>query len=46
MAKVICYNMLDDGLIVAVAIYPKNERENPSKAQTNKLAKSKSKAKK
>lgn len=45
-ARVIYYNMLDDGLIVAVAIYPKNERENLSKAQTGKLAKSKAKAKK
>lgn len=42
-ARVIYYNMLDDGLIVAVAIYPKNERENLSKAQTGKLAKSKAK---
>lgn len=40
-ARVIYYNMLDDGLIVAVAIYPKNERENLSKAQTGKLAKAK-----
>ena len=40
-ARVIYYNMLDDGLIVAVAIYPKNERENLSRSETNKLAKSK-----
>ncbi len=44
--RVIYYNMLDDGLIVAVAIYPKNEREDLSKAQTKKLANSKSKSKK
>lgn len=45
-ARVIYYNMLDDGLIVAVAIYPKNEREDLTKAETKKLAKSKSKPKK
>lgn len=36
-ARVIYYNMLDDGLIVAVAIYPKNERENLSQKQLKKL---------
>lgn len=36
-ARVIYYNMLDDGLIVAVAIYPKNERENLSLKQLKKL---------
>lgn len=36
-ARVIYYNMLDDGLIIAVAIYPKNERENLSQKQLKKL---------
>lgn len=44
--RVIYYNMLDDGVIVAVAIYPKSEREDLTKAQTGKLAKSKAKANK
>ena len=40
-ARVIYYNMLDDGLIVAVAIYPKNERENLSQNQIKQLTKNK-----
>lgn len=39
--RVIYYNMLDDGVIVAVAIYPKNKRENLSQAQLKQLAKNK-----
>ncbi|MDO4441091.1 MAG: DNA-binding protein [Moraxella sp.] len=39
--RIIYYNMLDDGLIVAVAIYPKNEQENLSQAQLKQLAKNK-----
>lgn len=40
-ARVIYYNMLDDGMIVAVAIYPKNEQENLSQTQLKQLAKNK-----
>lgn len=40
-ARVIYYNMLDDGLIVAVAIYPKSERENLSQSQLKQLTKNK-----
>lgn len=37
-ARVIYYNMLDDGMIVAVAIYPKNEQENLSQSKLKQLA--------
>lgn len=40
-ARVIYYNMLDDGMIVAVAIYPKNEQESLSQTQLKQLAKNK-----
>lgn len=40
-ARVIYYNMLDDGLIIAVAIYPKNEREDLSNSQMKQLVKHK-----
>ncbi|UTO05834.1 type II toxin-antitoxin system RelE/ParE family toxin [Moraxella sp. FZLJ2107] len=40
-ARIIYYNMLDDGLIIAVAIYPKNEQENLSQAKLKQLAKDK-----
>lgn len=39
--RVIYYNMLDDGMIVAVAIYPKNEQENLSQTKLKQLAKNK-----
>lgn len=39
--RVIYYNMLDDGLIMAVAIYPKNEREDLSNSQMKQLVKHK-----
>lgn len=37
-ARVIYYNMLDDGMIVVVAIYPKNEQENLSQSKLKQLA--------
>lgn len=37
--RVIYYNMLADGLIVAVAIYPKNEQDNLSPTQLKQLSK-------
>lgn len=37
-ARVIYYNMLDDGMIVAVTIYPKNEQENLSQSKLKQLA--------
>lgn len=36
--RVIYYNMLDDGMIVTVAIYPKNEQENLSQSKLKQLA--------
>lgn len=40
-ARVIYYNVLDEGFIVAVAIYPKNEQENLSQTKLKQLAKNK-----
>lgn len=37
-ARVIYYNMLDDGKIVVIAIYPKNEQENLSQSKLKQLA--------
>lgn len=36
--RVIYYNMLDDGIIVTVAIYPKNEQENLNQSKLKQLA--------
>lgn len=40
-ARVIYYNMLDNGLIIAVAIYAKNERDNINQSQLKQLTKNK-----